>query len=157
VPFYLNPWAWAGFAVPALALLGLVVVRQRQRDEDSPYARSLRAFPAAEQGLREAAAHLDAGEPRAFYAGLERTLRLFLTDRLGTPALGLSLPDLDRVMARRDVLLETRTEVVRLIEESEAAQFGPQPAPPPSDTAERAARLMATVDDEATSPNPAVS
>ena len=157
VPFYRSPWAWAGFAVPALALLGLVVVRQRQRDEDSPYARSLRAFPAAEQGLREAAAHLDAGEPRAFYAGLERTLRLFLTDRLGTPALGLSLPDLDRVMARRDVLLETRTEVVRLIEESEAAQFGPQPAPPPSDTAERAARLMATVDDEAISPNPAVS
>jgi hypothetical protein len=153
-PFYLQPWVWAGFAVPALALLGLVAVLRRQRDGDSPYARSLGAFPAAERGLRDAAAHLDAGEPRAFYAGLDRTLRLFLADRLGTPALGLSLPDLDRLLAARSVAEATRADIVRLIRESEAAQFAPQPVPPPPGTVDRAGQLMAAVDAEASPLDP---
>ena len=149
VPFYARPWVWAGFAIPALALLGLVAARRFGRDEDSPYARSLRAFPAAERGLAEAAAHLAAGELRAFHAGLERTLRLFLADRLGTPVLGLALPDLTRLLAERGVSPETRASVVRLLEGSEAAQFAPHAAPPPPDTADRAAQLMAAVDAEA--------
>ncbi|MEP0546670.1 MAG: BatD family protein [Rhodothermales bacterium] len=150
VPFYARPWVWAGFALPALALLGLVAVRRRRdRDEDSPYARSLRAFPDAERGLRDAAAHLEAGEPRAFYAGLERTLRLFLAARLGTGTAGLALPALAALLAERGVTPETRDDVVRLLRESEAAQFAPLAAHPTAATSERAARLMADVDAQA--------
>ena len=154
-PFYARPWVWVGFALPALALLGLAVVRRRRdQDEDSPYARSLRAFPEAERGLRDAAAHLEAGEPRAFYAGLDRTLRLFLTARLGTGTVGLALPALDALLTERGVEPETRADVVRLLRESEAAQFAPYPARPATDTPERAARLMADVDAQAASLDP---
>jgi hypothetical protein len=141
---------WGGFAVPALALLSLVVVRRRRdRDEDSPYARSLRAFPAAERGLREAAAHLADGEPRAFYTGLERTLRLFLADRLGASTLGLPTTELLHLLDARGVSTDTQAEVARMLTESEAAQFAPYPTTPPPEAPERAARLMAAVDAEA--------
>ena len=149
-PFYARPWVWVGFGVPALALLGLVAVRRRRdRDMDSAYARSLRAFPAAEQGLREASVRLNAGKPRAFYARLERTLRLFLTDRLGASVLGLPLPDLGQLLAERGVSSVTQADVIALLEESEAAQYAPHLTPPPPDAADRAGQLMAAVDAEA--------
>src|SRR5690606_38809548 len=124
------------------------------RDEDSPYARSLRAFPSAERGLRDAAARLEAGDTRAFYAGLERTLRLFLADRLGTATHGLPLPGLDALLAGRGVMPETRAEVLLLLREGEAAQFAPHARRPPADAPDRAARLMAAVDAEASSLDP---
>ncbi|MEM1043464.1 MAG: BatD family protein [Bacteroidota bacterium] len=150
VPLWQQPWVWAGFGLPALALLGLALVRHlRDRDDDTAAARSLRAFPEAQRGLEAAAAHLDADAPRAFYAALDQTLRLFLTDRLATSARSLALPDLGALLAERGVTPESRREVLRLLRESDAAPFAPRPQAPPADTLERATRLMAAVDDEA--------
>ncbi len=155
VPFYARPWVWAGFAVPALALLALVAVRHfRDRDEDSPYIRSLRAFPAAERSLQEAKALLEAGDARGFYAGLERTLRLFLSDRLDTAAHGLSLSELGALLTERAVTPETRADMLRLVRESEEAQFAPFVRSASATDTDRAARLMAAVDAEAPPLNP---
>ncbi len=148
-PLWASPWLWAGFGLPALAVLGLLAVRHfRERDEESAAARSLRAFPEARHGLDTAAAHLPSN-PRAFWSDLDRTLRRFLTDRLGAPAHSLALPDLDRLLAQRGVAPETRSAIVRLLGESGAAPFAPLPAAPPATTADAAARLMAAVNDEA--------
>ncbi len=147
-PVWARPWVWAGFGLPALALLAFALARRlRDRDEDSAAARSLRAFPEAERGLVAAAALL--GEPRVFWAALERTLRLFLTHRLGAAAHSLALPALAALLAERSVTPETADALARLLRESDAAQFGPHPQPPPADTPARAARLMAAVDAEA--------
>ncbi len=149
-PLWNQPWVWVGFGLPALALLGLVVVRRlRDRDDDTAAARSLRAFPEAQRGLETAVAHLDAGESRVFYAALDRTLRLFLTDRLGSPAHSLALPDLDTLLAERGVANETRDAALQLLRESDAGPFAPRPQAPPADILDRATRLMAAINDEA--------
>ena len=149
VPFYAVPWVWASLAVPALALLALVLARRRDRDDDSAYARSLRAVPSARRGLAEAGTRLDAGDVRGFYAGVEQTVRRFLTDRLGTVAHGLASPDLDALLEERGVTPETRAAVLALLRESDAAQYAPHPVRPPADPSARAAGLMAAVDAEA--------
>ncbi len=149
VPFYAVPWVWAGLALPALALLALVLARRRGPDADSAYVRSLRAFPAAERGLKEADALLRAGRTRAFYTALEQTLRTFLADRLGTPTHGLARPELDALLAGWSVSDATRAAVLALLRESDAATYAPHPGTPPPDTTARAGRLMAAVDAEA--------
>ena len=151
-PFYAVPWVWAGLALPALALLALVLTRRRGPDADSAYVRSLRAFPAAERGLKEADALRGAGRTRAFYTALEHTLRTFLADRLATPTRGLARPELDALLARRSVSAPTRAAVLALLRESDAATYAPHPGTPPPDTTARAGRLMAAVDAEADSP-----
>lgn len=149
-PFYAVPWVWAGLALPALALAALALAaHRRDRDTDSAYARSLRAFPAAERGLKEAGALLESGDARAFYAALDGTLRRFLADRLGAPTHGLARADLDALLAERAVTPETSADLLVLLAEASAAPFAPHPAPPPPDAPARAARLMAAVDAEA--------
>ena len=152
VPFYAVPWVWAGLVLPALALLALALARRRDPDSDSAYVRSLRAFPAAERGLKEAEALLGAGQTRAFYTALERALRMFLADRLGAPTHGLAQPELDALLVERSVGAETRAAVLALLRESDAATYAPHPGTPAPDTAARAGRLVAAVDAEADSP-----
>ncbi len=150
VPVWARPWVWIGFGLPVLALLGLAAARRlRDREDDSAAARSLRAFPEAERGLEAAAGHLGAGDARAFYAVLDRTLRRFLTDRLGTAAHSLPLAALGALLAERGVTPETREAVVALLRESDAVPFAPRPPAPRADAAGRAARLIAAVDGEA--------
>ena len=148
-PLWALPLFWTAVGLPALALLALVMAaRLRDGDEDTAYARSLRAFPTAERGLREAEALSERGEVRGLYAALVRTVHSFLTDRLATPTHGMPYPDLDRLLAARGVTDETRAALVALLREADAAQFAPHTTAL-SHPARRAAGLMADVDTEA--------
>ena len=149
-PLWATPLFWGAVGLPTLALLALVAVaRRRERDEDTAYARSLRAFPVAERGLREADALGEAGDVRALYAALARTLHTFLADRLDAPTHGVPYPDLDRTLGARGVTTETRAALIALLRESDAAQFAPHAGSLAAHPTRRAAGLMADVDAEA--------
>lgn len=147
---------FGGFALPLLALLGLVAVRRigDRRADVSVEALALRAHPEARKQLKEA--HKSLGDASAFYAAIERAFLAFLTDRLGTPVNGLPRTTLQATLAERGISTETRHAVVTFLAECEQAQYAPGiaggmdvPLGVQKAAAEQASRLFAAVDDEA--------
>ncbi len=147
---------FGGFTLPLLALFGLVAVRRigdRQADA-SVEALALRAHPEARKRLKEARKAL--GDAPVFYDAIERALRAFLSERLGTPVNGLSRSTLQTALAKRGISAETRKALDTLLAECERAQFAPGFASGVGGqidvqeaAAKQASHLFAAVDDEA--------
>lgn len=143
---------FGGFALPLLALLGLVAVRRvgDKRADVSAETIALRAHPEAKKRLKEANKAL--GDAPAFYAAVELALRSFVSDRLGASVQGVSRSQLEATLANRGVSVRTREGVDDLLAECERAQFAPGLAGGKAVqklATERAAKVFASVDDEA--------
>ena len=143
---------FGGFALPLLALLGLVAMRRigDHRADVTAETLALRAHPEAKKRLREAKKAL--GDAPTFYSAIERALRVFLTDRLGTSVTGVPRTTLQVTLADRGISLETSQELDTLLAECERAQFAPGLAGHTNAqmaAAEHTSHLFAAVDREA--------
>lgn len=153
-PLHSQAWPYAALALPLLGLLGLVgYLRYTERLAGDPaYARRRRAHPLARKHLKQAETLLQANRPIAFYEEVARAVQSFIGNRLNVAELGLTRPQLDTRLAQTGVASNVRVELNTLLDECDQARFSP--VLPSQDAmnsaADRAARLIVTIDDQLT-------
>ncbi|MDX1439049.1 MAG: BatD family protein [Rubricoccaceae bacterium] len=150
-----TPLLFGGFAVPLLALLGLVAVRKIRSASSSttPEALALRAHPEARKKLKESRKAL--GNPAVVFASVERALRTFLSERLSIPAMGTSHSVLTHTLVKCGVSKDTAQEVADLLKTCENGRYAPFQADASAAQKEqdelvaRAQNLLVRIDEEA--------
>jgi hypothetical protein len=117
----------ATVAVPPVAFLALVVggrVRRRlAADEGRTRRRRMRVL--ADKRLRAARAHAEAGRVAAFHLEIDRVLREVVSERLGTPAAGLPIEELQALLIAHGLDGVEVARIVRLLEAGDEARFAP--------------------------------
>ncbi|MBF0488721.1 MAG: protein BatD [Nitrospirae bacterium] len=87
IELYRNPTFIVLLLVPPLLYIGAVIYARRNHRlrRDVKYARGLRAPKKAKQGLKAAAAFLEAGKEKEFYDAVHKTIYDYLGDKLHMP------------------------------------------------------------------------
>lgn len=124
-PLYAQPWAYGAVALPVLLAAGGMAWRRRRRPEvPAPPDTSLAN---ARERLNEARAARTDGDVRAVYDAVEAAVLGVLDRRLNLPqaASRMTIDDLDRRLAHRDVPEAVRTALRTLLDTCHQMQFTP--------------------------------
>ena len=140
-----RPAYWLVWGVPLLLLVGAQVWR-RQSNKRAEVNRAMRAS-------REARRHLSRARRNEadVYGAVEHALTTYITDRLGRPVSGLTLPDLIGLLDSRGVDSEVVERVRMSITASEAGRFSPEtvgPGPNSRDLLNEAELLISDLERE---------
>ncbi len=121
-----SPLFWAGQAMPALALAGLVIMRRRQLrlETDPAYARRLRARKLAVAAVAQARAAAAKGLATQFYAAAQRALQEAAShDRLDA-AEALTWREFDAHLEAREAPRTVREQAREIFDAGDALRFG---------------------------------
>lgn len=131
-PLHRRPWVYGVLALPLLLLAALLLYRRRldHLAANPGEARQRQAHPLARRHLQRADALRHEGEPRAFFAELERAVLGFIGNRLNVAERGLTRPDLEARLAAAGVGSGLCEDVHRLLDLCDRGRFAPTPPPP---------------------------
>jgi hypothetical protein len=138
-------FVWTLLAPPALFGVTVMMGRLRERwGQDTERGRRRKTRKMIRQHLRAAEAHLDAGQPAAFYIEIDRVLREVLTARLRSPITGLQRDELSALIAGSGLGDAVAGRVLAELDACDRARFAPGTVGPSDmrSSLERAADLI---------------
>jgi len=126
-PPWAEPWFWPALGLPPFALaLVLGFTGLRRMLQVDPGTRRIRlARSAAAKRLRGARALLQRGESVAFYAEIARAVTVYLADKQGVAAAGLTRDELAGALSARGHPEETVRRLLRVLDDCDRARFAP--------------------------------
>ena len=126
-PPWAEPWFWPALGLPPFGLalvLGLAGLRRIL--QENPGTRRVRlARSAAAKRLRGARALLQRGESVAFYTEIARAVTVYLADKQGVAAAGLTRDELAAALSARGHPEETVRRLLRVLDDCDRARFAP--------------------------------
>jgi len=119
---------WAGYILPLLALVGLLIYnRKRLRERaDLTRMRARGASKVAQKRLKAARAAQSRGNRTAFYNEMLSALWGYLSDKLNIPGSELSRDNVQAHLAEHGVDDSLQQATIALIDECEFAQYAPE-------------------------------
>ncbi|MCB0820494.1 MAG: protein BatD [Bacteroidetes bacterium] len=126
-PFFLSPAFYSLTALPPVALLALLIVRNRQNKirENRGLYKSREAGSVARKRLKQAGELLRNNEKNAFYDEVFRALYGFLSDRLQIPTASLNKEVIAEKLKSRKVSGPEISELEEILQACEFARFAP--------------------------------
>ena len=141
----ISLWAYgiasAGVWCGAGALIGLITFLRR-KNSDEQYVRRQQASSSAVRRMNEARALGKKGESKEALRQLRAAIVGLIADFRNRVADGLTATDVNQVLANSSVSDEDRTEVIRLLESIESAEYGAGQSANPGEAIDKAARLI---------------
>lgn len=125
-PLLRSAWFWAVQLIPLAFLAGgWLFSRHAERLRvDAAYARQRRSGSVARRRLKEAQSCLG-DDPDAFLGALSAALRGFVADRVNSSAAGLTLDEIDRLLAVRGVAPDLVQRYRHVLEQCDLGRFAP--------------------------------
>jgi hypothetical protein len=120
-----TPLGWLLIAVPPLFFVGAVATSRRRMKLQSEEGFAWRTHRRAARNLRQAERARRRGDAEAFHTALAAAVHGHLTERLGTPTVGLSWPDIDVQLTERGVDEALRRRISDALAMSDFARFAP--------------------------------
>ncbi|MDA0682915.1 MAG: BatD family protein [Bacteroidetes bacterium] len=120
-------WTWLLVLLPVLVLGGAIVWQKRsdRYQNDVRWARGRRAHPLSRKHLKQAMETLRSGDTRGYFEELERAVLGFVGNRMNVAEKGLTRPQLDDLLADRQVSEPTRNRLRHFLETCDRGRFAP--------------------------------
>jgi len=120
-------WAWILLLTPLAAMGGAHFWRRHQDRlvRDPRWARGRRAHPLSRKHLKQAMELLQGGDTKGYFEEVERAVLGFIGNRLDVAEKGLTRPQLDALLAQRDVSAPLRSRLRSLLDLCDRGRFAP--------------------------------
>lgn len=120
-------WPWLLVILPALLFAGAILWQKRtdRYTQDVRWARGRRAHPLSRKHLKQAMELLRSGDTHGYFEELERAVLGFIGNRLNVAEKGLTRPQLDGLLADRQVSSDTRSRLRHFLETCDRGRFAP--------------------------------
>ncbi len=128
-PIHRSSWIYVLLLLPLLGLVGIAMYNRfnDKLTSDVSFARNRRANPIARKHLKRAAELLEQGNAKGYYEELDRAVLGFVGDRLNVGERALTRSMLDETLDNAGILSDTRSGVVKLLDECDQVRFAPIP------------------------------
>lgn len=125
--FFSSPLHYALLAIPAILFLGgIIAVRQRiKANSDMAGMKQRKAARMAKKQLAAAEKYMQANRKDEFFNEVLNALNRYISDKLGLPVADLSKERISEMLLQRNVLEQTRTQLIDTLNTCEYAKYAP--------------------------------